>query len=305
MSTLTKYDQDNYPEMLGRICIINAPMVFKAIWQLVKPLLNPRTLSKIQVRGCDPCHPSNQMLLWLPACQRLAYQTERQASNAAGGRKERSAVWPHLCCGHTSSLCDPWHAQAASLGCRCSKVALAAPTQVHWAILTNTALADPHVLRHVACRSANLTTRRTCWSGLMQTVCLSGWVVAARARCWMTSAPGATLMCCAGWRGSSMWQPRPSSASALQCQRCRAQRGSCWCWTTSSQTATTHPGGVMGMAAWPCWVVAPAGLLGHAVGQSTCQHHVGRSCASIVDHWRVHLQQRCVSSCCWHRPLVH
>jgi hypothetical protein len=47
--TLTKYDQDNYPEMLGRICIINAPMVFKAIWALVKPLLNPRTLSKIQV----------------------------------------------------------------------------------------------------------------------------------------------------------------------------------------------------------------------------------------------------------------
>lgn len=51
MSTLTKYDQDNYPEMLGRICIINAPFVFKAIWGLVKPLLNPRTLSKIQVRG--------------------------------------------------------------------------------------------------------------------------------------------------------------------------------------------------------------------------------------------------------------
>jgi hypothetical protein len=36
--------------MLGRICIINAPLVFKAIWALVKPLLNPRTLSKIQVR---------------------------------------------------------------------------------------------------------------------------------------------------------------------------------------------------------------------------------------------------------------
>jgi CRAL/TRIO domain len=50
ISTLTKYDQDNYPEMLGRICIINAPMVFKAVWALIKPLLNPRTLSKIQVR---------------------------------------------------------------------------------------------------------------------------------------------------------------------------------------------------------------------------------------------------------------
>jgi hypothetical protein len=35
--------------MLGRICIINAPMVFKAVWALIKPMLNPRTLNKIQV----------------------------------------------------------------------------------------------------------------------------------------------------------------------------------------------------------------------------------------------------------------
>jgi hypothetical protein len=71
MSTLTKYDQDNYPEMLGRICIINAPLVFKAIWALVKPLLNPRTLSKIQV--CAPAcrrragvhaHMVSLLLLW-------------------------------------------------------------------------------------------------------------------------------------------------------------------------------------------------------------------------------------------------
>jgi hypothetical protein len=46
--------QDNYPEMLGRICIINAPMVFKAVWALVKPMLNPRTLNKIQVRAPHP-----------------------------------------------------------------------------------------------------------------------------------------------------------------------------------------------------------------------------------------------------------
>lgn len=36
--------------MLGRICIINAPTLFKAVWQLIKPMLNPRTLNKIQVR---------------------------------------------------------------------------------------------------------------------------------------------------------------------------------------------------------------------------------------------------------------
>jgi hypothetical protein len=41
--------------MLGRICIINAPLVFRGVWQLIKPLLNPRTLSKIQVRAGRVC----------------------------------------------------------------------------------------------------------------------------------------------------------------------------------------------------------------------------------------------------------
>jgi hypothetical protein len=53
LSVLTKYDQDNYPEMLGRIVIINAPVVFKAVWGLVKPYLNPRTISKIAICGSD------------------------------------------------------------------------------------------------------------------------------------------------------------------------------------------------------------------------------------------------------------
>eukprot|EP00775_Hariotina_reticulata_P010356 gene10356-10514_t len=64
MSTLTKFDQDNYPEMLGRICIINAPMVFKAIWSLIKPLLNPRTLSKIQI--CQTNY-TKDLLEWVDA----------------------------------------------------------------------------------------------------------------------------------------------------------------------------------------------------------------------------------------------
>eukprot|EP00878_Enallax_costatus_P021465 GHUV01022722.1.p1 GENE.GHUV01022722.1~~GHUV01022722.1.p1 ORF type:complete len:454 (+),score=138.54 GHUV01022722.1:1181-2542(+) len=64
MTTMTKYDQDNYPEMLGRICIINAPLVFKAIWALVKPLLNPRTLSKIQI--CQSNY-TKDLLEWIDA----------------------------------------------------------------------------------------------------------------------------------------------------------------------------------------------------------------------------------------------
>jgi hypothetical protein len=59
VSAFTKYDQDNYPEMLGHICIINAPMMFKAIWAIVKPMLNPRTQGKIEASGGGwPCPPT-------------------------------------------------------------------------------------------------------------------------------------------------------------------------------------------------------------------------------------------------------
>ncbi|KAI8473261.1 MAG: CRAL-TRIO domain-containing protein, partial [Monoraphidium minutum] len=64
VSMLTKYDQDNYPEMLGRICIINAPMLFKAVWALIKPMLNPRTLNKIQI--CQTNYAAD-LLEWVDA----------------------------------------------------------------------------------------------------------------------------------------------------------------------------------------------------------------------------------------------
>jgi hypothetical protein len=50
LGVITKYDQDNYPEMLGHICVINAPWVFRTIWSVVKGMLDPRTQSKIEVR---------------------------------------------------------------------------------------------------------------------------------------------------------------------------------------------------------------------------------------------------------------
>lgn len=42
--------QDNYPEMLGHICIINAPTIFKLIWSFAKGFLDIRTQGKIEVR---------------------------------------------------------------------------------------------------------------------------------------------------------------------------------------------------------------------------------------------------------------
>jgi hypothetical protein len=41
--------QQYYPEHLGQMFIVNAPMVFKAIWAVVRPWLEARTQTKIQV----------------------------------------------------------------------------------------------------------------------------------------------------------------------------------------------------------------------------------------------------------------
>lgn len=43
--------QNYYPEMLGKMFIINTPMLFTAVWSLVKPLLDEVTVSKIQILG--------------------------------------------------------------------------------------------------------------------------------------------------------------------------------------------------------------------------------------------------------------
>lgn len=53
LAKVTSLDQDNYPEMLGHTCIINAPSVFKVIWAFAKPLLDQRTQNKIEVGMCN------------------------------------------------------------------------------------------------------------------------------------------------------------------------------------------------------------------------------------------------------------
>nr|KAJ3419356.1 cytosolic factor, phosphatidylinositol/phosphatidylcholine transfer protein [Polyrhizophydium stewartii] len=43
--------QNYYPEMLGKMFIINAPMLFTAVWNMVKPLLDEVTVKKINILG--------------------------------------------------------------------------------------------------------------------------------------------------------------------------------------------------------------------------------------------------------------
>ncbi|KAI9293830.1 hypothetical protein K502DRAFT_317811 [Neoconidiobolus thromboides FSU 785] len=46
-----KIAQDYYPEMMGKMVIINAPFLFRGVFSLVKPFLDPVTLSKIDLLG--------------------------------------------------------------------------------------------------------------------------------------------------------------------------------------------------------------------------------------------------------------
>jgi hypothetical protein len=43
--------QDYYPETLGKMFIINAPLLFTSVWSVVKYFLDEVTVQKIQILG--------------------------------------------------------------------------------------------------------------------------------------------------------------------------------------------------------------------------------------------------------------
>ncbi|KAF9581492.1 cytosolic factor, phosphatidylinositol/phosphatidylcholine transfer protein [Lunasporangiospora selenospora] len=45
--------QNYYPEMMGKMYVINAPMMFTSVWGMVKPLLDEVTVKKIVILGSD------------------------------------------------------------------------------------------------------------------------------------------------------------------------------------------------------------------------------------------------------------
>jgi len=47
-------DEANYPEILKRYYLINAPRFFQVLWAVVKPWLDPRTLAKIRITSGVP-----------------------------------------------------------------------------------------------------------------------------------------------------------------------------------------------------------------------------------------------------------
>ena len=46
-----KIASDNYPETMGNLFIVNAPMMFSGIWRVAKGFLDERTRKKIEVKG--------------------------------------------------------------------------------------------------------------------------------------------------------------------------------------------------------------------------------------------------------------
>ncbi|KDD72425.1 hypothetical protein H632_c3363p0, partial [Helicosporidium sp. ATCC 50920] len=46
-------DQDNYPELMWKALVVNAPTTFRVLWGMVKYLIDARTQAKVEVLGAD------------------------------------------------------------------------------------------------------------------------------------------------------------------------------------------------------------------------------------------------------------
>merc|ERR1711871_1849271 len=44
---------DNYPEMMNKCFMINAPFVFNTLWYFIKGLLSQRTVDKVSIAGTN------------------------------------------------------------------------------------------------------------------------------------------------------------------------------------------------------------------------------------------------------------
>lgn len=51
IQSASKITQDNYPETLGQLMIVNAPMLFSGVYSMVKGWLDEETRKKIQILG--------------------------------------------------------------------------------------------------------------------------------------------------------------------------------------------------------------------------------------------------------------
>ena len=76
----SKIGQDYYPEIMGNMLIINAPMLFTGVWAIVKGFLDQRTRDKIKILGSkyqkdlgEMVHPDNLPDFFGGNCKCLEY----------------------------------------------------------------------------------------------------------------------------------------------------------------------------------------------------------------------------------------
>jgi len=70
---ITYINENYYPLTLRRIHVINAPLVFNAVWAVVKNFFDIRVQQKIEILGNDQKQIENQLKQIIPPCFLLEY----------------------------------------------------------------------------------------------------------------------------------------------------------------------------------------------------------------------------------------
>lgn len=52
VKSIARVDQDNYPEILGTLVVINAPTVVSTMWPVIRCFLDKRTQNKVRAHFC-------------------------------------------------------------------------------------------------------------------------------------------------------------------------------------------------------------------------------------------------------------
>ena len=71
--------------MLGHICIINAPYVFRMIWALVKNMIDVRTQTKIEVRASSFTRSYERRVPYCPVSRVLQISTRDSIFHSNNG----------------------------------------------------------------------------------------------------------------------------------------------------------------------------------------------------------------------------
>ena len=85
-------DSKHYPETLGRMFFINAPLIFSAAWVLFTPFLDERTLRKVEIISSESAWKKRLRECIDPAQLPVEYGGELHTQVFPGSRSRRTAL---------------------------------------------------------------------------------------------------------------------------------------------------------------------------------------------------------------------